>query len=139
MEIDSITQGVFASSTTANANSSGSRQASDVLGKDDFLRILITQLQHQDPIAPVEDKEFISQMAQFSSLEQITNLSNQFSRLSETLSAGQSLQLLGREVAINDNGAVVQGIVDSVTIGGEAQVVVNNNSYRVDDVTRILK
>lgn len=139
MEIDSITQGVFAPSTTANANSSGSRQASDVLGKDDFLRILITQLQHQDPIAPVEDKEFISQMAQFSSLEQITNLSNQFSRLSETLSAGQSLQLLGREVAINDNGAVVQGIVDSVTIGGEAQVVVNNNSYRVDDVTRILK
>lgn len=141
MEVNSITQSVFTPAATASTNSAGSRQANDVLGKDDFLRILITQLQHQDPIAPVEDKEFISQMAQFSSLEQITNLSTQFSQLSQTLSTGQSLQLLGREVEISDsgNGAAVRGVVDSVTVGGEARVVVNSNSYRVDDITRILK
>lgn len=138
MELNSITQGLPTSSAVTDISS---RQARDTLGKDDFLRILITQLQHQDPLTPVEDKEFVAQMAQFSSLEQMTNLSNQFSQLSNTLTVGQSFQLLGKQVEISagDNGFVVQGVVDSVTVGGEAQVVVNNNSYRVSDITRILK
>ncbi|HPE37186.1 MAG TPA: flagellar hook capping FlgD N-terminal domain-containing protein, partial [Spirochaetales bacterium] len=53
-----------------NKTLSQGRSVNKELDKDDFLKILITQLQHQDPTSPMEDREFISQMAQFSSLEQ---------------------------------------------------------------------
>ena len=139
METGSITQQIFnAEPLNATANTNG-RQAKGVLDKDDFLRILITQLQHQDPIAPVEDKEFIAQMAQFSSLEQITNLSAQFSELSQTLSAGQSLQLLGKEVELNNNGTTVSGVIDSVTVGNNPKIIVNDQSYSTDSIIRILR
>ncbi|GAC92062.1 flagellar hook assembly protein FlgD [Anoxybacillus sp. LAT_35] len=64
------------------------------LGKDDFLKILIAQLQHQDPLNPMEDREFISQMANFSSLEQMVNMSNMMSKFIET-QTGTSEKLVG--------------------------------------------
>ena len=64
------------------------RVAKTEMGKDDFLLILVKQLANQDPTAPVEDKQFIAQMAQFSTLEQMTNMANGFTRLSECISIG---------------------------------------------------
>jgi len=78
-------------------NSTGSSS----LGKDDFLKILITQLQNQDPTSPMDDKEFIAQMAQFSSLEQMQNLNTSMTNLislqtqSNLISYGQ---FMGQEV-----------------------------------------
>ncbi|MBM7094177.1 flagellar hook assembly protein FlgD [Bacillus sp. H-16] len=54
------------------------------LDKDAFLKILITQLQNQDPMNPMEDKEFIAQMAQFSSLEQMTNIHSTLEKIANS-------------------------------------------------------
>ncbi|MDH7576760.1 MAG: flagellar hook capping FlgD N-terminal domain-containing protein [Bacillota bacterium] len=71
--------------TTTNAVSALSQQSTletkQVLGKEDFLKLLISQLRHQDPLEPVKNTEFIAQMAQLTSLEQLQDLNNNLSYL----------------------------------------------------------
>lgn len=76
-EMSKITNDYYLSSYKPPVRETGN----SVLGKDDFLKILITQLQYQDPTNPVEDKEFIAQMAQFSSLEQMQNMTKAMENL----------------------------------------------------------
>ena len=71
------------------------------LGKDAFLQILITQLQNQDPTSPMDDKEFISQMAQFSSLEQMQNMTKAMESLLDSQKQTQLMSytsFVGKEV-----------------------------------------
>src|SRR5512147_2146588 len=70
------------------------------LDKDDFLKILITQLSHQDPTKPLEDKEFIAQMAQFSTLEQMTNMNTGITEMAKTLARNNIFGILGKHVEI---------------------------------------
>jgi flagellar basal-body rod modification protein FlgD len=73
----------------------------DILGKDDFLKILMTQLQNQDPSNPMEDKDFIAQMATFSSLEQMTNLTTTMEKFVENQEQSQLISynsFVGKEV-----------------------------------------
>ena len=62
---------------------SNNSTSSDELGKEQFLQLLVTQLQNQDPLNPMEDQEFIAQMAQFSSLEQLMNLNTSMEGLTD--------------------------------------------------------
>ena len=88
------------------------RSAPKSLGKDDFLKLLVTQLSHQDPTQPVQDQQFIAQMAQFSSLEQMQNISQGIGRLSDT----QSYDSVGKfAMGVSaENGEQVSGIVQAV-------------------------
>ncbi len=71
------------------------------LGKDAFLQILVTQLQNQDPTSPMDDKEFIAQMAQFSSLEQMQNMTSAMTKLLESQQQTQMMSystFIGKEI-----------------------------------------
>ncbi|GHV84077.1 hypothetical protein AGMMS50212_14170 [Spirochaetia bacterium] len=109
------------------------------LGKDDFLKLLVTQLSYQDPMAPMEDKEFIAQMAQFSSLEQMTNMASDFSRLADILSVSEANTALGKSVEIIEGENVVEGTVKAVTRGGSPQILVNGNYYQWSQVTKVFE
>ena len=123
---------------TFNKSIKGAKTSGPELGKDDFLKLLITQLQHQDPTAPVDDKEFIAQMAQFSSLEQITNMSASFQRLSGLLASGEASQVLGKTVELRDGDNLVRGIVDKVVRGDNPLVGVNGGIYEFSQIESII-
>ncbi len=111
--------------------------AGGAMGKDEFLKILITQLSHQDPTQPMQDKEFIAQMAQFSSLEQMTNVSSEITKVAALLEKGQAVSLLGRMVEIAAGSRLVEGTVDEVTGGDYPQILVNGLFYDVSQVQKV--
>jgi flagellar basal-body rod modification protein FlgD len=104
--------------TTGGASSSTSLTGSisQTMNKDDFLKLLVTQLQYQDPLAPEDPKDFVAQLAQFSSLEQQINtnqnledLSKAIQNLQQSQSMAQGVSLLGKTVKGSGNQLTVVG------------------------------
>ena len=113
------------------------RETPKQLGKDDFLKLLITQLTQQDPTNPMKDQDFIAQMAQFSSLEQMKNISSGISRME----AKQSYSLVGKVVSGPDmvTGETVVGLAAALFFDadGKSYVRVNGRSVEVEKITLI--
>ena len=87
------------------SNQSQSRAPSPDLGKDEFIKILMTQLQNQDPLNPMEDKDFIAQMATFSQLEQMMNMASSIDTLVQNQLISPVIQyshMVGKEVSYED-------------------------------------
>ena len=103
--------------STSTATDQPATRKNGTLDKDDFLKLLVTQLQHQDPLNPMDDMQFMSQMAQFSTLEQITNLGADIERLSFSGQVSESVALIGRTVTYEaKDGSIEQGTVQGVEI-----------------------
>ncbi len=113
------------------------RTASQELGKDDFLQLLITQLANQDPLSPMENTEFIAQMAQFSSLEQMTNMSTGFTQLATMLNSSEAISTVGKTVQIADGDNIITGTVEATTRGVDPMIVVNESLYSLEQVQKI--
>jgi flagellar basal-body rod modification protein FlgD len=102
------------------------------LGQEQFLKLLITQLTHQDPLSPQEDKAFIAQMAQFSSLEGISNMGNSLSRLHAASLVGKTV-----DASTMDSGLAVpiSGVVKSVSFRADGvHLNVNDKDVLLDRV-----
>jgi flagellar basal-body rod modification protein FlgD len=86
------------------------------LGKDDFLKLLVGQLKNQDPMNPTSDTDFIGQMAQFSQLEQTSNMASANAELVAQQSGARAVALLGRSVTYPDpsTGVSTTGVVEKV-------------------------
>jgi len=106
----------------ANAKPAASSSAASMMDKDTFLKLLVTQLQHQDPTAPADSSQWTAQMAQFSTVEQLTNLAKTTQQGTRSAAVNEAVGLLGRTVSysLNKGGEVVSGKVESVDLSGDA-------------------
>jgi flagellar basal-body rod modification protein FlgD len=97
------------------------------LGKDAFLKLFVAQLQHQDPMNPMNDSEFMGQMASFSTLEQVTNLANANMQMAAAQNANGAIELIGRTVSyVDEHDEIQTGVVEKVsTAGGKPSLTVN--------------
>lgn len=137
MPVDAISnQKTIAEIISAKTSNSKNRNTGE-LGKDDFLNLLVTQLRYQDPLKPMEDKEFIAQMAQFSSLEQMQNMNTSFESV-------KAFSLIGKRIAANivdeATGEVrmVEGDVSAVKMSnGKTFVVVRGEDIPVGKITDV--
>lgn len=126
MPVGSVSDYIVAPSGTTTATN-----AYGALGKDEFLQLLVTQMQYQDPLNPTSDTEFIAQMAQFSSLEQMQNLNNSFS-------VYKAYELVGKQVSGTVNGTLIEGIVDSVRNQADGQyAVIGDSLISVDKISKV--
>lgn len=107
------------------------------MGKDQFLQLLVTQLKYQDPLKPMDDKEFVSQMAQFSSLEQMQNLNS-------SMSSMKAFSLMGKSIYANytdtETGeqTFVNGIVEMVRVEkGKVFVRVGEHDIPIEEINEI--
>ena len=113
------------------------RAASRELGKDDFLKLLLTQLSHQDPTNPMDNNEFIAQMAQFSSLEQMTNMNESFGKMAVMLNSSNASASIGRTVELDLGDTTARGIVEAATLGENPQVMVNGMYYDMNKIKAV--
>ena len=110
-----------------------------ILGANDFIRLLSVQLANQDPLEPMKDTAFIAQMASFSSLERMKDLSIAFQQFSQEQQKIQAQNYLGKEVAlINGEGAEISGVVTAVSnFEGKTRVSVGGEDFPVESIVSV--
>ncbi len=103
------------SSNTSAATQEASGKNSE-LGKNDFLKLFVAQLKHQDPMSPMQDMEFMGQMASFSTLEQVSHLALANDKIAANLTSSSAIGLIGRTVSyVGANDEIHTGTVEKVT------------------------
>lgn len=126
MGVDAIDSGYDYAPSSGTLSS-----ATNSLGKDAFLNLLVTQLQYQDPLEPASDTEYIAQMAQFSTLEQLQNLNSGFSSF-------KAYELVGKNVSANVNGSTIDGIVEAIRIQSDGiYAVIDGSTTSIDNINKV--
>ena len=121
-----------------NEKQSGS--GGDMMGMEDFLQLLTTQIANQDPLEPMKDTEFISQMANVASMENMQRFTAGFSQFAESHKEMAAQAYLGRKVTVETEGGNRKaGVVEAVERSGEGEVTVtiSGKQYPLSGIVRV--
>ena len=125
------------SSQIGSALSAASSSSSQLVSEQAFLQLLITQLQNQDPLSPADPTQFVSQLAQFSSLEQMTQLNTSMTQQLDNSVTG----LIGQTVTVTDPSSstgLLTGTVSGIVYYSNGPAVqINGNNYALSDVQNV--
>jgi flagellar basal-body rod modification protein FlgD len=127
------TPSITSTTSAASAASSASSTANNSLTINDFMTLLATQFQEQDPLKPMDDTAFIAQTAQFTALQQATTMTSQVTQLAAN-------DYIGRTVSVNNTttGQIVTGTVTSVdTTQATPQLIIGGAEYSMANITAI--
>jgi len=136
--IDAISSSLAANPRVKEISEQGTRDGA-TMQMDDFLQLLTAQIANQDPLEPMKDTEFISQMANIASLEQMQQFSKGFENFADSHKDMVTQAYLGRKVNIEDEGKSITGIVDAVNkaVDGVVTVQVNGKDYSPENISRV--
>jgi flagellar basal-body rod modification protein FlgD len=130
--MSTITPTTAGSATTAASGSTPSSSSANILGPDSFLKLMMAQLKAQDPLSPSDPTQYLSELAQFTSVEQMTQTSESASKMASEQGNVAALSLLGHSVTYTDpTGAQTSGSVQKVEFGSSGP------SLTIDGVTGI--
>jgi flagellar basal-body rod modification protein FlgD len=129
---------------STNGVSSGQAVAPDtsvtnpasMMGEDDFLKLLVAQLQYQDPMNPTDNNQFMQQQAQFATVEGINNLQSTMKSMQSQQELASSVSLIGKQVSYpKSDGTLATGVVSAVNAGSDGSVTVKVGATNVDPAT----
>lgn len=107
-------------------------QTKSSIGQEDLFKILLAQLQYQDPLEPIDNQEFIAQLAQFTELEQTRSLNEKVDQLLLTQSVNQSVTLIGKTIQVQLESATEVGTVIAVAFNdGDPRLTIQTSDNRV--------
>ncbi|MBE2215494.1 MAG: flagellar hook assembly protein FlgD [Opitutaceae bacterium] len=136
MAVDATSSATNASAYAASTDTG--RTVKKALGQEDFFELLATQLANQDPLSPMENTEYIAQMASFSTLESMSSLASSFSAFSAQQGFMTMQSVLGREVTVQDGDNTVSGIATAVHVtDGTTQVTIDGTDYPAMNILRV--
>jgi flagellar basal-body rod modification protein FlgD len=108
------------------------------MGEDAFLKLLVAQLKYQDPMKPADSTEFLSQTAQFNTLEKLTDLGKQTADLLTTEKSLAAASLVGRQItAKGADGSDITGVVTAAKLGTDPQLEVGGQEVALSLVTQV--
>ncbi|MCL4294736.1 MAG: hypothetical protein KJ077_03370 [Anaerolineae bacterium] len=109
------------------------------LGQEAFMTLLLAQMKNQDPLKPMEDKDFIAQLAQFNSLSQLTEMNKTIKELMASQTLAQGSALIGKTVSgLSGDGGTVTGLVSAVRLaGGQVTLDVDGHEMALDRVKSV--
>lgn len=134
------TKNIWPNYAKSNVDRSEKNKDND-LGKDDFLKILIAQLKNQDPMQPLQDKDFIAQMAQFTSVEQLTNMGQEMKLLRQNIATASNL--IGKSVSWSSKDSsgketISEGVVEAIAYkDGVQYATVKGENVSLDRILKV--